>query len=302
MKRFFTTLAVAAMVLPSFAQTETPVDTSWKKGGMGSVNFNQVAFSNWAAGGENSVSGAAFLTLFANYAKNRLAWDNQLDLAYGLLKSGTAKVVKSEDKIDLNSKVGYKVSDVSKFYYTFLFNFKSQFANGYDYKNDTLREHPISRFLAPAYLLYSIGVDYKPNDNFSLYLSPLTGRTIIVNDDNLSQAGAFGVDPGKKSLTQLGAYLRATYKKDVFTNVNFQTKLELFSNYLKNPQNIAVNHEILIAMKINKFLSANIGTQMIYDDIVPVTVIKETSGVKETKTGPRLQFKEVFGIGLSYKF
>ncbi len=302
MKRFFTTLAVAAIALPSFAQTETPVDTSWKKGGMGSVNFNQVAFSNWAAGGENSVSGAAFLSLFANYAKNRLAWDNQLDLAYGLLKSGTAKVVKSEDKIDLNSKVGYKVTDVSKFYYTFLFNFKSQFANGYDYKNDTLREHPISRFLAPAYLLYSIGVDYKPNDNFSLYLSPLTGRTIIVNDDDLSQAGAFGVDPGKKSLTQLGAYLRATYKKDVFTNVNFQTKLELFSNYLKNPQNIAVNHEILIAMKINKFLSANIGTQMIYDDIVPVTVIKETSGVKEAKTGPRLQFKEVFGIGLSYKF
>ncbi len=302
MKRFFTTLAVAAMVLPSFAQTETPVDTSWKKGGIGSVNFNQVAFSNWAAGGENSVSGAAFLTVFANYAKDRIAWDNQLDLAYGLLKSGNSKVVKSEDKIDLNSKLGYKVSKESKFYYTFLFNFKSQFANGYDYKYDTLREHPISRFLAPAYLLYSIGVDYKPNDNFSLYLSPLTGRTIIVNDDDLSQAGAFGVDPGKKSLTQLGAYLRAMYKKDVFTNVNFQTKLELFSNYLENPQNIAVNHEILIAMKVNKYLTANIGTQMIYDDIIPVTVIKETSGVKEVKSGPRLQFKEVFGIGLSYKF
>jgi len=302
MKRFFTTLAVAAMVLPSLAQTETPVDTSWKKGGIGSVNFNQVAFSNWAAGGENSVSGAAFLTIFANYAKDRIAWDNQLHLAYGLLKSGNSKVVKSEDKIDLNSKLGYKVSKESKFYYTFLFNFKSQFANGYDYKNDTLREHPISRFLAPAYLLYSIGVDYKPNDNFSLYLSPLTGRTIIVNDDDLSQAGAFGVDPGKKSLTQLGAYLRAMYKKDVFTNVNFQTKLELFSNYLENPQNIAVNHEILIAMKVNKYLTANIGTQMIYDDIIPVTVIKETSGVKEVKSGPRLQFKEVFGIGLSYKF
>ncbi|MBS1763434.1 MAG: DUF3078 domain-containing protein [Bacteroidetes bacterium] len=302
MKHLFTTLAAMAIVLPSLAQTETAVDTSWKKGGMGSVNFNQIAFSNWAAGGENSVSGAAFLTLFANYAKDRIAWDNQLDLAYGLLKSGSAKVVKSEDKIDLNSKLGYKIAKESKFYYTFLFNFKSQFGNGYDYKLDTLREHPISRFLAPAYLLYSIGVDYKPNDNFSLYLSPLTGRTIIVNDDNLSQAGAFGVDPGKKSLTQLGAYLKAMYKKDVFTNVNFQTKLELFSNYLKNPQNIAINHEILIAMKINKYLSANIGTQLIYDDIIPVTVIKETSGVKEAQTGPRLQFKEVFGIGLSYKF
>lgn len=302
MKRITTIVFAVAIAGSTMAQTTAPVDTSWKKGGMGSINFNQVALSNWAAGGENSMSGAAFLSLFANYAKDRLSWDNQLDLAYGLLKSGDAKVRKNEDKIDLNSKVGYKVSANSKFYYTFLFNFKSQFANGYDYKNDTLLKYPISKFLAPGYLLYSIGIDYKPDDAFSLYLSPLTGRTIIVNDDMLSQAGAFGVDPGKKSLTQLGAYLRAMYKKDVFTNVNFQTKLELFSNYLDNPQNIAVNHEILIAMKVNKFITANIGTQMIYDDIIPVTVIKETSGVKEAKTGPRLQFKEVFGIGLSYKF
>ncbi|MEI2760306.1 MAG: DUF3078 domain-containing protein [Bacteroidia bacterium] len=302
MKRITTIVIAVAIAGSTMAQSSAPVDTSWKKGGMGSINFNQVALSNWAAGGENSMSGAAFLSLFANYAKDRLSWDNQLDLAYGLLKSGDAKVRKNEDKIDLNSKVGYKVSANSKFYYTFLFNFKSQFANGYDYKNDTLLKYPISKFLAPGYLLYSIGIDYKPDDAFSLYLSPLTGRTIIVNDDMLSQAGAFGVDPGKKSLTQLGAYLRAMYKKDVFTNVNFQTKLELFSNYLDNPQNIAVNHEILIAMKVNKFITANIGTQMIYDDIIPVTVIKETSGVKEAKTGPRLQFKEVFGIGLSYKF
>ena len=302
MKRITTIVIAVAIAGSTMAQSSAPVDTSWKKGGMGSINFNQVALSNWAAGGENSMSGAAFLSLFANYAKDRLSWDNQLDLAYGLLKSGDAKVRKNEDKIDLNSKVGYKVSANSKFYYTFLFNFKSQFANGYDYKNDTLLKYPISKFLAPGYLLYSIGIDYKPDDAFRLYLSPLTGRTIIVNDDMLSQAGAFGVDPGKKSLTQLGAYLRAMYKKDVFTNVNFQTKLELFSNYLDNPQNIAVNHEILIAMKVNKFITANIGTQMIYDDIIPVTVIKETSGVKEAKTGPRLQFKEVFGIGLSYKF
>ena len=302
MKRITTIVIAVAIAGSTMAQSSAPVDTSWKKGGMGSINFNQVALSNWAAGGENSMSGAAFLSLFANYAKDRLSWDNQLDLAYGLLKSGDAKVRKNEDKIDLNSKVGYKVSANSKFYYTFLFNFKSQFENGYYYKNDTLLKYPISKFLAPGYLLYSIGIDYKPDDAFSLYLSPLTGRTIIVNDDMLSQAGAFGVDPGKKSLTQLGAYLRAMYKKDVFTNVNFQTKLELFSNYLDNPQNIAVNHEILIAMKVNKFITANIGTQMIYDDIIPVTVIKETSGVKEAKTGPRLQFKEVFGIGLSYKF
>lgn len=299
MKKLLITTAFAILSFTSFAQTDSAVvDTSWKKGGAGALNFNQVSLTNWAAGGENSLSASAFLTLFANYEKGRLAWGNQLDLAYGILKSGDADARKNEDKIEFNSKVGYKVTTASKFYYTFLLNFKSQFDKGYIYSGDTLRTLS-SKFLAPGYLLYSIGIDYKPNESFSAYLSPLTGRTIIVNDDALAAGGAFGVDPGEKTLTQLGAYLRVIYKKDIFTNVNFQTKLELFSNYLKNPQNVAINHEILIAMKVNKFLSANISTQMIYDDIVPVAII-ENSAIKGT--GPRLQFKEVLGIGLSYKF
>jgi hypothetical protein len=302
MKKFITTFLFIGLYCAASAQTETAVDTSWKTGGIGSLNFNQVSLSNWAAGGENSISASAFLSLFAKYKKERIAWESQLDMAYGLLKSGDQNVRKNEDKIDLNSKIGYQMSSTSKFYYTFLLNFKSQFSNGYDYSNDSLASIPISKFLAPGYLLYSLGIDYKPNDALSVYLSPLTGKTILVTDEKLSLAGAFGVDKGEKSLTQLGAYLRIVYKKDVFTNVNFQTKLELFSNYLKNPQNIAINHEIQIAMKINKFLSANIGTQMIYDDIIPVTVIKETSGIKTASSGPRLQFKEVFGIGLTYKF
>lgn len=298
MKKLFTTAVLAAISYASFAQTNpSVVDTSWKKGGVGALNFNQVSLTNWAAGGENSLSASAFLTLFANYEKGRLAWGNQLDLAYGVLKSGNDDARKNEDKIEFNSKVGYKVTSTSKFYYTFLLNFKSQFDKGYTYSGDTLRTFS-SKFLAPGYLLYSIGIDYKPNESFSAYLSPLTGRTIIVNDNDLAAVGAFGVDPGEKTLTQLGAYLRVMYKKDIFTNVNFQTKLELFSNYLKNPQNVAVNHEILIAMKVNKFLSANISTQMIYDDIVPITVLEGSA----KGTGPRLQFKEVLGIGLSYKF
>ncbi len=297
MKKIFITAIITSLSYASFSQTDSAVvDTSWKKGGVGALNFNQVSLTNWAAGGENSLSASAFLTLFANYEKDRLAWGNQLDLAYGILKSGDADARKNEDKIELNSKVGYKMTSTSKFYYTFLFNFKSQFDKGYTYTDSSKTIN--SNFLAPGYLLYSIGIDYKPNDNFSAYISPLTGRTIIVNDDDLSAAGAFGVDPGEKSLTQLGAYLRITYKKDIFTNVNFQTKLELFSNYLENPQNVAVNHEILIAMKVNKFLSANISTQMIYDDIVPITVLEGSA----KGTGPRLQFKEVLGIGLSYKF
>jgi len=293
----------------SLAQTPAPVDTSWKKGGFAAINFNQVSLTNWAAGGENSVSGTALLSLFANYAKDKKSWDNQIDLAYGLTKTGEARVQKNEDKIDLNSKFGYKMDD-SKFYYTVLFNFKTQFAEGFTKPTYSIA---VSKFISPAYLLYSLGIDYKPNDKFSLFMSPITGKTIIITDQDIADAGTYGNDPmtidasgnithGKKTFTQAGAYLRATYKNDIMTNVNLQTKLELFSNYLKNPQNIAVNWELLIVMKVNKLLSATVGTQMIYDDIITVPVEKEVNGVKVTVPGKRVQFKEVFGLGLAYKF
>lgn len=303
LKKLLVSSLSVAISATSFAQDPAPVDTSWKKGGVFALTFNQVSLTNWAAGGENSVSGASFLSLFANYAKDRMAWDNTLDFGFGLIQNGSADIRKNEDKIDLNSKVGYKTSASSKWYYTFLLNFKSQFAPGYNYEADPEAKNPISQFMAPGYLLYSIGMDYKPNDAFSLYISPATGKTLFVMDDDLADAGAFGVDPGENTLTQIGAFLKATYKKDIMQNVNFQTKLELFSNYLDHPQNVAVNHEILIAMKINKYLTANLGTQMIYDDIVPVPVVKEVGGIKEiVGAGPRLQFKQILGVGFSYKF
>ncbi len=304
MQKALTTIFVSCLAVASVAQDAAPADTSWKMGGTGAINFNQVSFSNWAAGGENSISGAAYLTLFANYGKNRLAWDNQLDLGYGLIKFADNDPRKNEDKIDFNSKLGYKITPASKFFYTFLLNFKSQFTNGYNYAIDPEGDSAVSHFLAPGYLLYSIGIDYKPNDAFSAYLSPLTGRTIIVNDEELANAGAYGVEDSNKTLTQIGALLKAQYKKDVLTNVNLLAKLELFSNYLDNPQNIAVNFEILISMKINKFITANLGTQLIYDDLVDVPVIKTNAlGVKETERYTKAaQIKEVFGVGLSVKF
>lgn len=310
MTKFFTIFSILVLLTHSlFAQTPAVRDSSWKRGGLGAINFNQVSFTNWAGGGQNSMSGAAYLSVFANYAKDKTSWDNLLNLAYGLTKIGDAKVQKNEDKIDFNSKYGYKAGQ-SKFYYTFLFNFKSQFANGFTTPEDSV---PISKFGSPAYLLYSLGMDYKPNDNFSLYFSPITGKTLLVMDQTIADAGIYGNDPltvdangnithGKKTLTQVGAYLRAAYKKDVMTNVNLQTKLELFSNYLKNPENIAINWEVLLAMKINKYLTANLGTQMIYDDIIKVPITKQVNGVTTTETGKRVQIKEVFGIGLSYKF
>ena len=288
-------------------------DTSkyWKKAGFVSINFSQASFTNWAAGGENSFSGIALLNVSANYKKNKNAWDNSLDLAYGVLQSGFGALRKNEDKIDFSSKYGrYAFSE--HWYYSGLVNFKSQFANGYNYPNDSVI---ISHFMAPAYLLIGIGMDYKTKDNsLSLFISPFTSKTTFVNDQKLADKGTFGVHKaeynsegiktknGEQIRTEAGGYFRLTYKKDIVKNVNFATKLELFNNYFDNPQNIDVNWEILIGMKINKYLSANINTQMIYDNDIPVPFEHKVNNKNIPGIGPRLQFKEVLSISFSYKF
>lgn len=161
-------------------------------------------------------------------------------------------------------------------------------------------------------------MDYKTTDNsFSVFISPITSRTIIVNDQRLADAGAFGAEAattevingvsvqtkkGEKVNYQFGGYINVMFKKDVFTNVNVSSKLELFSNYLKDPQNIVVNWENIISLKVNKYISSNISTVMIYDHNIPVPVERQINGVKVAGVGPRLQFKEVFALGFSYKF
>jgi hypothetical protein len=288
-------------------------DTLWKKGGIIAINFNQVALDNWAAGGENSFSLTGLTSLFAYYKKDKVVWDNNLDLGYGLLKQGTAKTRKNEDKIDLSSKVGYDAYK-SKWYYTFLFNFKSQFDNGYALPNDS---EIVSKFLAPGYFTSGFGMDYKPNDHFSLYISPITSKITVVNDQALADQGLYGVDPaeystgiipqkikdGKKLRTEFGASLTAKFRKEVMTNVVLNTKLELFSNYADHPENVDVNWELLIAMKVNKYITASIYTQLIYDDNIPVPIYEGTGdNRKQIGAGPRTQFKEVLGVGISYSF
>ena len=139
-------------------------------------------------------------------------------------------------------------------------------------------------------------MEYKPSDAFYLFLSPLTGKSTFVLDDSLSNAGAFGVDPGKNMRNEFGGFLKMAFTKDIWKNVTLNSKLDLFSNYAEEPQNIDVNWEVLVSMKVNKFLSANINTRLIYDDD---TKYIDEEGVER---GARVQFKEVLGIGLSYKF
>ncbi len=274
----------------AFAQEKPDSLNNWKKGGVFSANFSQVSLTNWAAGGKSSASGVFIVNGFANYKKDSLSWDNNLDLSYGFLKEKGNELVKSSDKIDFNSKLGYATG--KNWNYAALVNFKSQFAPGYNYPNT---DSAISRFLAPGYINVALGMDYK-TDNLSIFISPATGKFTIVNDDILSNAGAFGVDPGKKFRSEFGGMVKLNAKTEVVKNVTAQTKLDLFSNYFHNPQNIDVDWSVLISMKVNEFLSANLVTQLIYDD--DVKILDPDTG----ESAPVVQFMEMFGVGLSVKF
>lgn len=284
-----------------------PDTAQWDIGGLTSLNFSQVSLSNWAGGGQSSISATGLLNLHANLKRKKSTWDNVLEVGYGIVKQEERELVKSDDKIDLTSKYGRYA--FGNWFYSALLNFKSQFDKGYDYPTDTTKVR-ISDFLAPAYVLLALGMDHKPNENLSVFISPMTAKYTIVNDQVLADAGAFGVeaaeyDPvdstkisdGEKTRLELGGYLKFVFSKlNIVENVGFQTRLELFSSYTNNPENIDVTWETVINMEINDILSANLTTTLIYDDDID---IKTKSG---DTYGPRTQFKEVFALGVSYKF
>ncbi|MCF8228850.1 MAG: DUF3078 domain-containing protein [Bacteroidales bacterium] len=284
-------LLISMTLISVTALSQQSKDTAWKFAGETSINFSQVSLINWSAGGESSISGNGFFNIAAIYKKNKSVWENKLELAYGMMKQGEEDVRKTNDKLFISTSYGYKAA--KNWYYNAYLSFKTQFADGFDYSNDT--SVFISTFMSPAYLLGAIGMDYKPNDFFSLGLLPISGRLTIVNDDSLSAKGAFGVDSGDKTRLEFGGTVNLNFKKEIMKNVEFATALQLFSNYLDHPQNIDVNWEVFINMKINEFLAANINTNLIYDDDINITD-------KDGNVGPRTQFKEVFGIGLTYKF
>jgi len=284
MKRITALIISILFVTASFAQ-EKKDTTYWTNGGMFSVNFTQLSFTNWAAGGLNSVAGVAKAQYFANYKKANTTWDNILDLGYGLSKVEEIPIQKNEDIIDLQSKLG--ILAVNKWYYSGLLNFKSQFAPGYKDKNNT---EVISNFFAPAYLFVSIGMDYKPNDKFSLMISPVTGKVTFVSVESLRTN--YCVDADKMMRPEFGAYIKSALNTEIVKNIGLLTEIGLFTNYLKNPEKIDVDWKLAINMKVNKYISAQLGTHLIYD-----------YDIKDPADGvAKIQFKELFGIGFSYKF
>jgi hypothetical protein len=286
----------------------------WTTGGTAGFNGTFTYLNQWAAGGNNSISTTGLLSYYANYRKGKNAWDNSLDVAYGLLLQGfDSRAIKTDDKFDITSKYGYQASQ--KWFYAGLLNFKTQFAPGYSALSNGLPDYSnrISDFMAPGWTLLSLGMDYKPNKKFTAFISPLTYRGIIVLDQDLADAGAFGVrrqfeadgvtaikGSGSNLRSEMGAYARVQYTSDIMENVNLKTKLELFSNYLDRPGNVDVSWENLISMKVNKFLTCTIFTHLIYDDNTSIVKERDEIGTP-INVGPGVQFKSIIGLGLSWK-
>ena len=277
--------------------TKDPADTipqKWKVGGMYNLNFTQTALSNWSAGGDKSaLSLSSLLSMYAFYKEGKRSWDNTLDLAYGLVQTTSLGTRKSDDRMDLVSKYGYDVG--KKWYLSGLFNFRSQFAPGYNYPDATTKIKT-SQFLAPAYILLSLGMDYKPKDNFSLFLSPATARWVIVKDDSLAAVGAYGVDSGKNVKFQLGAFASINYTAAISKTAAWKTKMDLFTDYLHHAGNVAIYWTNILEVKVTRLISMNLSVNMIYDNDIKSVKSDGTVG------GPKPQIQEVMGIGLAYGF
>jgi len=275
-----------------------PADTvkHWIVAGSGNLAFSQAAFSNWAAGGENSIGLNAFVNLKANYRKERHIWANTLDLGYGfqfLGKGDDTRFTKTNDKLELTSAYGYQIKTDGKWLATVLVNFRTQFSDGFNYPDDST---VISKFMSPGYLVAGVGVTYVPAKWFYIYMSPFSGRFTFVLDQALSDSGAFGVTRGENIRGEFGPYIRADMNKELSKNINLSSTLELFTDYLKNFGNIDVNWSLMLTMNVNKWLAASIATQLIYDHDILIKTTPTSEAI------PHTQFKEILGIGLTYKF
>jgi len=293
MKKVLFLLAFAGFISsPLLSQEENTEPKRWELKGATGLNFSQTSLTNWSAGGDNSVAGNIYLNGSLTHRSGNWLWENTLGLEYGLTYTTTQRMQKSADKIEFSTQLGYSTDN--KWYYSGLADFKSQFYKGYNYPN---KEHYISKFMAPAYSNISVGIEYRPENSwYSVYFSPIAVKLTFVEDDYLSEMGSFGLDPGDKFMAEMGTYLKAKAERTIMENVKLISKVDFFTAYDSSFGNVDVDWDLLISMKINKFLNASINTTLKYDD--DVKYIDKSGNAR----GARVQFKEVIGIGVSYNF
>ncbi|RAK23731.1 Protein of unknown function (DUF3078) [Flavobacterium aquaticum] len=280
MKKFFLLILFVSAV--TVAQ-ETTIDTTkhWTRKGVFTFLANQSSFSNWQAGGQNNFAGNVGVNYDFNYKNGDWNWDNKIIASYGLTKIKGADTQKTDDRLEFNSLLGKKASGY--WFYSAFFNFKTQMDTGLDPATQTVK---ISHFFSPAFFQFGPGMLWKKSDNLKVNIAPATSKLIMVHDHFTEFGSSFGVEQGKTNRYELGAAVNGYYKFNIMENVSVENILNLYSNYLEEAQNVDIDYQLNIVMKINKFLSTNFAFQTIYDD----------------NAFRGFQTKQIIGLGVNYGF
>lgn len=284
---------------------QTPV-TFWKKINRYSVDFTQVSFTSWNAGGQSSISGLTDFRFRRTYEKGFVRWNNELLIRYGLNKQEDQRWRKTDDDFELVSTFGYKFSKNSKWYYTVRSSFKTQLTPGYNYPN---RDESISQIMAPGYFFLGAGAEFsEPKNELIFYASPLTQKTTLVLNQRLANQGSFGVRPaeldaggniirkGSQVRNEVGIFLKNEFRKEVLDDVILFSRISLFTDYINNFGNIDVDWEVVLDFKINEFIKVRLGSHLRYDDDIKVNITNEEG--EEVDGGPSIQWKQQLGVGI----
>jgi len=341
MKKLFLALALGMLYMPQYSiaqlksvddvqkELETKnVDTiAWEHGGVLNFGVNEGFLHNWSAGGE--IASLNINGIFSGHLDrlhDRDIWSNNLDLNYGLNYAYSQAFIphKTDDRIDFTSKYGIRIDSSKHYYFTGLFNFKSQFTKGYNYTLPNWDSASTSKFLSPAYFTAALGGEYREGSDISLFLSPAAARLTLASKyyTDMTPQGEFGVPYNKTSYFQFGAYFSGRYVINIKKNMVFKTRLDLYSDYLAkdtkdstgkvikkdNPGNVSFLFDNLFTYKISKYFNVTLGLTMIYDNNIPyVGTVENGSGQTVPNGQPGsglgwLQVKQIFTFGMEYKF
>ena len=288
------------------------VPSFWQKINLLGFNFSEVAFVNWNAGGNNSVSALANIRFERNYKFRYIQWENYLEMRYGLNAQDNQKLRKTDDALRFSSTFGFRRDTISNWYYSAKANFNTQFSNGYKYPDRTT---PISRLMAPGYFFLGAGTSYiSEGRKFNLYISPLTQKATVVLDQDLADKGAFGVEKavldadgnviqnGKNLFLELGFLITNHLETQVAENIALKHRISFYTDYLRRFGNIDVDWELNMDLRVNEFIVTTVGTHLIYDDDILFNPVKNADGLVIDPGEPKIQFKQLLGIGVSYNF
>lgn len=270
----------------------------WDFGGNGTLGFTQMFLSNWKPGGRSAFSFLNVLKGYANYSNDsKLKWENSGEIRSGWIRQGgdIDQTQKNDDKLELISRLG--VNAFKKWYYSAEIDFKTQFFNGYNYPNDSI---PISTYMSPAITFIKIGLDYKPNKNFSLFLSPITAKNVFVRDTALIDQTRYGISPNSRSFWEPGLNADIRYKIDISPRISYETKYKMFLNYQQPFKKVDINWENTIVAQLTNRINMTFMLYLLYDDNVTFPTGKIGPNNKEIFK-PKWQTKELTTVGFSYK-